>query len=169
MPTYRNAHAKLKKWIYDIQYPGNRFESVIISNDFWSSTIWAIRIHVSFACSNIIQISGFNLVITLIVNSQKDQFQERMKPSKFILNYTLLNWLKLMKLVKLWKPNCGSSSDGNVLFFDAELNIPVYPILSQLRYWVIFLTFHRYFEISDQKFQDQKSRKTGILFQINEC
>ena len=104
-----------------------------------------------------------------IVNSQKDQFLERMKPSKFILNYTLLNWLKLMKLVKLWKPNCGSSSDGNVLFFDAELNIPVYPILSQLRYWVIFLAFHRYFEISDQKFQDQKSRKTGILFQINEC
>ena len=41
MPTYRNAHAKLKKWIYDIQYPGNRFEFDIISNDFWSSTIWA--------------------------------------------------------------------------------------------------------------------------------
>ena len=48
MPTYRNAHAKLKKWIYDIQYPGNRFEFDIISNDFWSSTIWAIQIQVSF-------------------------------------------------------------------------------------------------------------------------
>ena len=41
MPTYLNAHAKLNKWIYDIQYPGNRFESDIILNDFWSSTIWA--------------------------------------------------------------------------------------------------------------------------------
>ena len=44
MSTYPNAHANAKKWIFDIQYPGNRFEFGIISNDFWSSTIWAIQI-----------------------------------------------------------------------------------------------------------------------------
>ena len=47
MPTYLNAHAKLNKWIYDIQYPGNRFESDIILNDFWSCSIWEIQIQVS--------------------------------------------------------------------------------------------------------------------------
>jgi len=36
--TYPNAHANAKKWIFDTQYPRNRFEFGIISNDFWSST-----------------------------------------------------------------------------------------------------------------------------------
>ena len=40
--VHQNAHANAKKWIFDIQYPGNRFEFGIVSNDFWSSTIWAI-------------------------------------------------------------------------------------------------------------------------------
>ena len=30
--------------IFDIQYPGNRVEFGVISNDFWSSTIWASQI-----------------------------------------------------------------------------------------------------------------------------
>ena len=48
MSTYPNAHAKIKKLISDIQFPENRFELGIIKNDFWSSTIWAIPIQVSF-------------------------------------------------------------------------------------------------------------------------
>ena len=48
MSIYPNAHAKIKKVISDIQFPGNRFELGIIKNDFWSSSIWAIQIQVSF-------------------------------------------------------------------------------------------------------------------------
>ena len=48
MSTYLNAHAKIKKLIFDIQFPGNRFQLGIIKNDFWSSTIWAIQIQASF-------------------------------------------------------------------------------------------------------------------------
>ena len=48
MSTYLNAHANGKKWIFDIKYPGNWFEFSIDSNDFWSSTIWAIQIRFSF-------------------------------------------------------------------------------------------------------------------------
>ena len=44
MSPYSNAHANAKKMIFDIQYPGNRFEFGIMSNDFWSSTIWASHI-----------------------------------------------------------------------------------------------------------------------------
>ena len=44
MSTYPNTHAKLKKWIFEIQFPGNWFESDIVGNDFWSSSIWAIQI-----------------------------------------------------------------------------------------------------------------------------
>ena len=48
MTTYLNAHAKVKKLISDVQFSGNQFELGIIENDFWSSTIWAIQIQVSF-------------------------------------------------------------------------------------------------------------------------
>ena len=48
MSTYSNAHANPKKWILDIQFPGNGFKVGIISKDFWTSTIWAIQIQVSF-------------------------------------------------------------------------------------------------------------------------
>ena len=48
MPTYTNAYAKVKKSIFDIQFPGNWFEFGMIENDFWSSTIWAIQIQVSY-------------------------------------------------------------------------------------------------------------------------
>ena len=44
MSTYPNAHAKVKKLIADVQFPGDRFELGIIENDLWSSTIWAIQI-----------------------------------------------------------------------------------------------------------------------------
>ena len=44
MSPYSNTHANAKKMIFDIQYLGNWFEFGIISNDFWSSTIWASHI-----------------------------------------------------------------------------------------------------------------------------
>ena len=49
MSTYTNTHAKVKNWIFEIQFPGNWFEFGIIGNDFWSSTIWATQIHFFFA------------------------------------------------------------------------------------------------------------------------
>ena len=49
MSTYSNAHAKIKNWIFDVQFPGNWFGFSIILHDFWSSTICAIRIQFSFA------------------------------------------------------------------------------------------------------------------------
>ena len=35
-----NAHAKVKKWIFNVEFPRNCFEFDIILNDFWSSPIW---------------------------------------------------------------------------------------------------------------------------------
>ena len=40
MPTYSNAHAKVKKWIFEVQFPDNWFEFDIIVNDFRK---WFIR------------------------------------------------------------------------------------------------------------------------------
>ena len=48
MSTYSNAHAKVKKLIFEVQFPGNWFESDIIGNDFQSFTFSAIQIYVSF-------------------------------------------------------------------------------------------------------------------------
>ena len=45
----QSDHAKVKKWIFEVHFPGNWFEFGIIVNDFWSFTIWAIQISVSFA------------------------------------------------------------------------------------------------------------------------
>ena len=49
MSTYSNAHAKVKNWIFAVQFPGNCFTFSIILNDFWSSTICGIRNQFSFA------------------------------------------------------------------------------------------------------------------------
>ena len=35
------------KWILSARFPGNCFEFIIIWNDFWSTTIWAIELQVS--------------------------------------------------------------------------------------------------------------------------
>jgi len=35
-----HAHAKVKKWIFNIEIPRNCFEFGIILNDFWSFSIW---------------------------------------------------------------------------------------------------------------------------------
>ena len=49
MSTYLNAHANVKKWILDVQFPGNWFEFGIIGNDFGSSRIWASQNQFSFS------------------------------------------------------------------------------------------------------------------------
>ena len=41
--TYSSAHAQVKKWIFDLQFPGSWFEFDITLSDFWSSVIWAIN------------------------------------------------------------------------------------------------------------------------------
>ena len=48
MPTHGFAYAKVKNWIFPSWFPGNGIGFGIISNDFWSSTIWASQIHVSY-------------------------------------------------------------------------------------------------------------------------
>ena len=49
MSTYAHAYAKVWKWIFHVWLPGNEFGFGIVSNDFWSSTIWAIELQASFA------------------------------------------------------------------------------------------------------------------------
>ena len=49
MFTNPDAYANAEKWNFDVQSPGNWFEFGIIGNDFWSSTISAFQIQVSFA------------------------------------------------------------------------------------------------------------------------
>ena len=39
MPTYSNAHTKVKKWIFHFKFRENWLEIDIISNQFWSSSI----------------------------------------------------------------------------------------------------------------------------------
>ena len=47
-----------KKCIFDNQFPGNRTELSIISDDFWSATIWVLQIKVSFPRVEIAQNPG---------------------------------------------------------------------------------------------------------------
>ena len=61
VPTYPNAHTKVKKWIFELRFQGNWFEFIVIVNDFWSSTILAIQIKVSFAGFKILKFPKFNL------------------------------------------------------------------------------------------------------------
>ena len=48
MPTHGFAYAKVKNWIFPSWFPGNGIGFGIFSNDFWSSTIWASQIQVSY-------------------------------------------------------------------------------------------------------------------------
>ena len=63
MSTYSNAHAKVKNWIFDVQFPGKWFGLDIISNDFWSSTIWASQILLSLTKVKTSKIPEFNLIM----------------------------------------------------------------------------------------------------------
>ena len=58
MPTYLNAHAKIRKLIFEVQFPGNWFEFDIIGNDFSSSTIGDIQILVFFTGTEIPKKNG---------------------------------------------------------------------------------------------------------------
>ena len=49
MPAYPNAHAKVKKCIWEVKFPENWFEFGIIEHDFLRSTIWAIQIQILFS------------------------------------------------------------------------------------------------------------------------
>ena len=49
VPSHSNAHAKVKNWIFDAEFPGKLFEFGIILNDFWSSTIRGIQINTTLA------------------------------------------------------------------------------------------------------------------------
>jgi len=39
-----DTYTKVKKLVFDVQYPGKRIELGIIENNFWSSTIWTLQI-----------------------------------------------------------------------------------------------------------------------------
>ena len=49
MPTYSHSYAKVKIWIFNVQFPGNWYGFGIILNDFRSSTIQAIQIYKAIA------------------------------------------------------------------------------------------------------------------------
>ena len=53
MSTYSNAHAKVKKIIFNFAFPRNWFEFGIILNDSLKSSIWDIQILVSFTGTKI--------------------------------------------------------------------------------------------------------------------
>ena len=71
--NYLNAQAKvwIEKWIFVVQFPGNRFEYRIILNDIERSTIWDIQIQVSFPGFEIAKIPEFNLYINLNIYWRK--------------------------------------------------------------------------------------------------
>ena len=62
-PIYPDAHAQVKKWVFPFRFPGKGFEPGIISNDFWSSTIWDVQIQVQTMSQKILKILEFNLAI----------------------------------------------------------------------------------------------------------
>ena len=63
MSTYPNAHPNHKTWISGVQFPENRFEFDIISNDFRSSKIWACQILLSLTEVKTPKTPEFNLHI----------------------------------------------------------------------------------------------------------
>ena len=71
MLTYSNANAKVKNWIFDVEFPENWFGFGIILNDFWSFTIWAIQIQVSITelqnLKNNLIMNGLNSEILRII------------------------------------------------------------------------------------------------------
>ena len=48
MSTYSNTHAKVKKCIFDFNFPVNWFDFGIIENVFWGSNIRGYQIQDSF-------------------------------------------------------------------------------------------------------------------------
>ena len=49
MSTHSNAHAKVKILTFNVRFSENRFDLGIILIEFWTSIIWSIQIHFSFA------------------------------------------------------------------------------------------------------------------------
>ena len=69
MPTYPNAYARMKKWIFFVQFQGNWFRFGIIWNDFSSSGIWNTQIQVFFTVFQNPLNPGFNLRIMRCKNT----------------------------------------------------------------------------------------------------
>ena len=71
MPTYPNAHAKIKKWIFHDRFPGFWIEFGIIWNDFSSSTVWAFQIKLHSMNSKITEILEFNQDMNRFIKKNK--------------------------------------------------------------------------------------------------
>ena len=67
-PPTQTPTQMLKKCISDVQFQGNGSEFKIISNDFWSSTIWAVQIQVSSREVKNPKIPEFSLTMLEIPN-----------------------------------------------------------------------------------------------------
>ena len=78
LSPYQNAYAKVKKWIFNVWFPGNCFEFDMILNDFWSSTIWTIQIKISFPRAKNPKNPGIQL-IHVTVNFWHSQSQNNWK------------------------------------------------------------------------------------------
>ena len=68
MSTYSNAHAKVKKWILNVELPRNSFEFGTIFNDSSSSLIWDTQILVPFTGTKIPNQSMIFLLYFVSVN-----------------------------------------------------------------------------------------------------
>jgi len=63
MSTYSNAHAKVKKCIFDFNFPGNWFEFGIIENVFGAQTSEVFRFKIHSMGSKVLKFPEFNLTI----------------------------------------------------------------------------------------------------------
>ena len=130
MSNYLNAHAKVKKWIFNIEFPWNWFEFDIISNDFWSSIIWAISIQVSlteFKNPKIpgIQPSHCDLGLS---NKQIKFFEKIVKLVKYCVLVRHISWhvysiLKSRKNIQIlnYKSSVENFEISTRNFFDARM------------------------------------------------
>ena len=62
MPTYSNAHAKVKKLIFEVQFPGNWFEFDMIEMIFEALQSELFRFKFHSLGSKILKIPEFNLI-----------------------------------------------------------------------------------------------------------
>ena len=137
MSTYSNAHAKVQNLIFGVQFTGNWFGFGILGKDFWSSTISAFQILLSFS-SKILKTLEINLVI------RSDQILNRWSrrisryPSLILSNFafavslispiTTNDYIHLMKYYGFCKDilhiNLEHYHYLQKLWFSSNINIP---------------------------------------------
>ena len=71
VPTYSNAQAKIKKWIFHVKFPGFWIEFGIFLNDFSSSVVWAFQIKLHSVNSKILKILEFNQNMNRFIKKNK--------------------------------------------------------------------------------------------------